>query len=96
MRRRRTPIESAAGKLVSAIQKEWGDELGQPASAVSEEVMHASHALLQAAAREGSIASVIGRGTIASFLGIKWVETHPKVLPYIQAVETLELRGTGA
>ena len=89
-RPRRTPLEAAAGKLISAIQKEWGEEAGRPESAVSEEVMHASHALLQAATREGSIASALGARTVAEFLGAQWVHEHPKVWPHVRALEAAE------
>lgn len=87
---RRTPLEAAAGKLISAIQKEWGEEAGRPESAVSEEVMHTSHDLLQAAVREGSIAGALGTRTVAEFLGVQWVHEHPKVWPAIQALEAAE------
>ena len=85
----RTPLEAAAGKLIAAIQKEWHAEAGEPKAAASEEVMHQSHLLLQSAKREGSITSVIGPGTLAQFLGTQWVQVHPNVWPYIQALEAL-------
>ncbi len=40
--------EQAAGKLISAIQKEWGLELGNPVAEESEYVMGLAHNLLQA------------------------------------------------
>jgi hypothetical protein len=83
----RTPIETAAGKLISAIQKEWHFEAGEPESATSENVMHAAHELLGAALTYGSIASVIGSGSVSKFLGEEWVQAHPRVLPYIVALE---------
>lgn len=87
---RRSPIAAAAGKLISAIQKEWGEEAGRPESAVSEEVLHTSHGLLQAATPNGSIASAVGTRTLAEFLGTQWVHDHPKVWPHIQALEAAE------
>ncbi|RSZ37250.1 MULTISPECIES: hypothetical protein [unclassified Variovorax] len=87
MTRSRTPLEAAAGKLIAAIQKEWGIEAGEPGSAESEKVMHAAHGLLQAAAKSGSIAGVIGSGSVSTFLGEQWVQAHPRVLPYIAALE---------
>lgn len=39
MTRSRTPLEAAAGKLIAAIQKEWGLEAGESTSAASENVM---------------------------------------------------------
>ena len=87
MTRSRTPLEAAAGKLIAAIQKEWGVEAGEPRSAESENVMHAAHDLLQAASKFGSIVSVIGSGSVSTFLGAQWVQAHPRVLPYIAALE---------
>jgi len=91
MPRTRTPLEVAAGKLISAIQREWGAEAGDPASVASEQVMHASHELLQAA-KVGSIESVIGSGSVSEFLGKQWVNAHPNVCPYIEALEDLSFR----
>jgi hypothetical protein len=87
MTRSRTPLQAAAGKLIAAIQKEWGMEAGEPSSAESENVMHTAHALLQAASKFGSIVSVVGSGNVSTFLGERWVEAHPRILPYITALE---------
>src|SRR5205085_11149275 len=78
MPRTRSDLEKAAGKLIAAIQKEWTAEMGTPASGASEQVMHTSHSLLQAAKAEGSIAGIVGNGSVASFLGAAWVQAHPK------------------
>lgn len=92
MPRNRTPLEAAAGKLISAIQREWSAEAGEPSSEISENVMHRSHALLQAA-KQGSISSVVGAGTVSDFLGKHWVRAHPRVWPHIHV---LEAHGLGA
>jgi hypothetical protein len=86
MTRSRTPLEAAAGKLIGAIQKEWGIDAGEPESAESEDVMHAAHDLMQAASKFGSISNVVGSGSVSTFLG-EWVAAHPRVLPYIVALE---------
>jgi hypothetical protein len=49
MPRARSSLEIAAGKLISAIQREWSAEAGELSASASEEVMHSSHALLAAA-----------------------------------------------
>lgn len=90
MPRNRTPLEAAAGKLIASIQKEWTAEAGRPESAASEEVLHTAHDLLQAATRDGSIASAIGTRTVAQFLGTQWLHDHPQVLPYVRALQALE------
>lgn len=87
MTRSRTALEAAAGKLIAAIQKEWDIEAGEPGAVASENVMHAAHDLLLAASKFGSIASAIGSGSVSAFLGAQWVEAHPRVLPYIAALE---------
>jgi hypothetical protein len=70
-------------------------QAGEPCAEISENVMHRSHALLQAA-KQGSISTVVGAGTVADFLGKRWVRTHPKVWPHIQVLEALELGADGA
>jgi hypothetical protein len=87
MTRTRTPLELAAGKLIVAIQKEWGAELGEPGSAAPEEVMHASHDLLQAA-KAGALVNLPGSASVSEFLGVQWLQAHPSVRPYVQALET--------
>jgi len=87
MPRDRTPLEKAVGKLISAIQREWTAELGDPHADPSEAVMHASHLLLRAASASGSIAAVIGEGSVSEFLGQAWIDRHPNVLPSIRALE---------
>jgi hypothetical protein len=49
MAKTRSEIETAAGKLTSAIQKVWSNEAGEPEAKDSEEVLHQSHDLIQAA-----------------------------------------------
>jgi hypothetical protein len=90
MPRDRTPLEKAAGKLISAIQREWIEELSDPQAHGSEEVMHASHSLLQAASASGPIGGVIGQGSVAAFLGQAWVDANPSVLPSVRALESAE------
>lgn len=87
MPRNRTPLEKAAGKLISAIQREWIAESGTPQADASEAVMHASHSLLQAAALYGSIARVVGDGSVSESLGRNWIDAHPNVLPSVRELE---------
>ena len=84
MSKERTPLEAAAGKLISAIQKEWLEHSGEPGSEISEEVMHTSHELLSAA-KAGSLEG-LSASSITEFLGSTWVEAHPRVLPFIEAL----------
>lgn len=86
MPRQRTPLEAAAGQLISAIQKEWTAELGEPCAAGSEHAMNQAHELLQAAVQDRLPQLLQGR-TIAAFLGCHWVAAHPGVLPAIKAMK---------
>lgn len=45
MTKHRTEIETAAGKLISAIRKEWGKELGEPMAPESEGMINKAHDL---------------------------------------------------
>ena len=84
----RTALEIAAGKLISAIQKEYIAELGEPGCDESECVMHSSHRLLQAA-KSGELSKVLDTKSVAEFLGKSWVQNHTNVLPFIAELERL-------
>ena len=86
MTKHRTNIEAAAGKLISAIQKEWGKELGEPAAPESEEIIRKAHDLLKAA-KNGNITHTLKGVTISEFLGLSWVERHQSVKPTIATLE---------
>jgi hypothetical protein len=90
MTRERTPIEAAAGKLISAVQHEWGTEVGEPCAQESEAVMDSCHTLLQAA-KTGGLSRVLGTTTVTEFLGSQWVASHPNVQPFIQALEAVAI-----
>lgn len=82
-------IEKAIGKLISSIQKEWGDETGLPESEDSFDVMDLAHGLLQARTTE-NINEILNNKKIREYLGTSWVDSHPSVNPAIQVLE-LEL-----
>lgn len=84
MPKARSELEKAAGKLISAIQKEWSDEAGLDCAAESEEVLHRSHTLLQASKGNSFDLSVLNGGSIAQLLGAQWVGRHPRVIPAIK------------
>jgi hypothetical protein len=86
MTKEKTPIEKATGKLISVIQKEWGEELGEPTSEVSEYVMGKGHDLLQAA-KKNEVNNVLGGLNVSQYLGELWVHRHPVVNEYIVAFE---------
>jgi hypothetical protein len=82
----RTAQEAAAGKLISAIQKEWTAELGEPCAHQSEQAMSRAHDLLQAA-KAGTVRECLNGQTVAQFLGQSWVMQHARVLPSITNFE---------
>jgi hypothetical protein len=86
MSKRRTPLEAAAGKLISAIQKEWGELAGEPAAQDAEEVMNRAHELLQASASD-SVQGLLAGRSVREFLDAVWVEMHPAVVPYTEAFD---------
>lgn len=88
MPKQRTPTEAAAGKLVTAIQKEWLAELGEHSADASEHVMDQAHQLLQAS-KAGQLESLLEARCVTDYLGALWVKRHPSVLPAIKELESL-------
>ena len=86
MGRSRTESEIAAGKLVSAVQKVWGQYLGEPGAEVAEEVMNLAHELLKASSAQ-AMSEILGDRSVAQFLGETWVARHPSVN---RAIDNLE------
>lgn len=87
MSKHHTALQAAAGQLIKAIQKEWMDEIGVPAAAQCEQIMLSAHELLQAT-KQGCLTDVLRGRSITQFLGQDWVQMHPRVQPFIQALAT--------
>lgn len=81
-------LAAAAGKLISAVQKEWGQELGEGCADFSENVLDAAHTLLQAGSSE-AIRDLLGNRNVSQYLGELWVRRHPSVKAAIQSLEEL-------
>ena len=88
MPKNRSEVERAAGKLVSAIQKEWGNDLGETHAEFSEDVVNSAHNLLQAGSADG-IRKLLGARNVTQFLGEIWVRRHPAVKSAIESLEAL-------
>ena len=86
----KSDYQKAAGKLISAIQKEWGNELGlgESRAEFTENVMSNAHKLLQAGSSE-EIKKLLGSLTVRQYLGEVWVQGHPLVKPAIATIEDL-------
>ncbi|WP_308365333.1 MULTISPECIES: hypothetical protein [unclassified Microbulbifer] len=86
MPREKSESEKAAGKLISAVQKEWHEELGEPQADLSEDVMGLAHELLQARTSK-AMTTLLGSRTVKQFLGERWVYDHPSVEAGIKSLE---------
>jgi hypothetical protein len=82
MPRKRTPTQVAAGKLVSAVQRVWTEQLGEVVAKQNEQVVHRAHELLAAVTR-GDTMSLLESRSVIAFLGHAWVRAHPEVMPCI-------------
>ncbi|MDH5354953.1 MAG: hypothetical protein OEY09_10965 [Gammaproteobacteria bacterium] len=88
MAKKKSPLEAAAGKLISAIQKEWDNEMGEPEAEESENIMHKGHDILKAA-RNNNISSILNGMNVTQFLGDIWVHKHPNVKQSIANFEAV-------
>lgn len=88
MSKKKNDFKKAAGKLISAIQKEWGNELGTPNAEFSERAMNAAHNLLQADTIEKA-RELLGTMTVRQYLNDVWVQSHPSVKSAISIIEDL-------
>ena len=86
MAKAKTPLTAALGRLISAIQKVWGAELGEPYAEFSQDVMSRAHLLLQAGNKEQIVRTLSGL-SLPQFLGEVWLQKHPEIKPFVAAVE---------
>ena len=82
----RSQVEEKAGKLILAIQKEWGRESEEECIEESEQKMGLAHDLLQARTKEG-VKGVLSGQSVTEFIGAEWVARHPSVASSIQELE---------
>ncbi len=89
MTKNRTPLESAIGKLIVALQGEWNRHAGEGEIwTESEAVMYRGHDLLQHA-KAGGLGEFLNGATIEEFLGHAWVTRHPQIRHFIREIEKL-------
>jgi len=88
MSKNKTQLERAAGKLISAIQKEWGKEERESEAGFSEEVMDKGHDLLKAV-KDNNILTVLNGLSVAQYLGKIWVHKHKNVKESISIFQAL-------
>jgi len=85
---KKTEFQRAAGKLISAIQKEWGEGLGEKHADFSENVINAAHDILQCRSSE-KLRALLGVKNVRQHLGDVWVQRHPNVKPAIAELERI-------
>lgn len=85
---KKNEFQRAAGKLISAIQKEWGEELGEKNADFSEDVMNAAHDILQCE-NSDNLRRMLGGKNVRQHLGDVWVQRHPNVKPAIAELERI-------
>lgn len=86
MQNRPSELARHVSKLISAIQKQWMEELGEPDAPVTETVLQNAQQLLTAI-RDGSIARLLAEGTIEQHLGASWIASHPWAKPHVRKIE---------
>jgi len=86
MVKEKNKLEIAAGKLISAIQKEWNTELGEPEAEISEEIMNKGHDLLEGA-KNNNLEGLLKGMSVTQFLGDLWVHKHQGVKESILNLE---------
>ena len=89
MPKTKTTLEAAAGKLISAIQKEWNRYAGEGAKEEEAfDVMDRAHDILQAGKAE-EVSKLLNGKTVTEYLGSEWVKRHPNVVKHISPLEKL-------
>lgn len=84
MSKQKTELQKKIGKLISFIQKEWGED----GTEFSENVMYSAHDLLQAGT-VNNIKVLLGNLTVYQYLGEVWVQRHPKVKNLVADIEDI-------
>lgn len=91
MPRVRSRSSRAAGKLISEIQKVWGDALGTDDADAAEDVMGRAHDLLRLSDSRESLLQLLEGRSCAAYLGDAWVRRHPVIRPSLEAFERAAL-----
>jgi len=87
MPKEKTPLSRAGGKLVSAVQKVWISQGGEPNAEFSLDVLDAAHELASAS-NATSLAEMLGGRSVKQYLGELWVQRYPSIKPEIELFES--------
>ena len=86
MPRKKTPQQTAAGRLISAIQKVQSFRSGTEQWNEAQVVMDRAHELHQASIA-GTLKLALAGKSIAQYLDVDWVACHPGVVDAALALE---------
>lgn len=94
MPRSRSAVESAAGKVISAVRKVWTYRLGTDQAAMAEATMNLAHDL-QAAVRKHQLTELLSGRTVRAYLGEDRISSHPGVDEAVRKLERALLDNVG-
>lgn len=84
----KSDLEMATGKLISLIQREWGESTGESDSDFIQDLMDRAHDLLQAKNKVG-MSEVLDGLTVKRYLGEVWLKERPAVSQQVELLEVL-------
>jgi hypothetical protein len=73
-------------KLISALQKQWREELGGQEATATEAVLRKAQTLLTAV-RDGTILRLLADGPLERHLGETWLNANAWAKPHVQKIE---------
>lgn len=93
MQNRHSEAAHHLSKLISAIRKQWREELGGSEAPATESALRNVQDLLTAV-RDGSIMSLLAQDSIARHLGEDWLACNPWAQPHVRKIEMAIFRST--
>jgi hypothetical protein len=86
MQNRHSEPAGQLSKLISALQKQWREELGGPEAPATEAALKRAQDLLTAV-RDGSAPRLLAESTVHGYLGEAWLTANPWAGPHVQRIE---------
>jgi hypothetical protein len=85
MQNRQSDQARQLSKLISALQKQWQQELGEPGATLTEAALRGAQSLLSAS-HSGVIAGMLASAPIEHHVGADWVAANPWAQPYLARI----------
>ncbi|MFN5745164.1 MAG: hypothetical protein ACK443_03630 [Methylococcaceae bacterium] len=85
MQNRQSDQARQLSKLISAMQKQWQQELGELGAALTEAALRGAQNLLSAS-HSGAIAGMLASAPIEHHVGMDWVAANPWAQPYLSHI----------